>query len=615
MRRGVILAVAVLALLGVLAPPSFAQAPAPAAAPAPKVTINGLIDNVGIWGDNAFDTNFAQKKDSMWAGRTRGVFTITGEVGRAKGVLALEIDMGWGQVSSSESVNTTSGGATSINSSNGAFGSTQRAFQTGGFDIGEDSIGVIEIKNLYVEFPVPLIPLPTIARLGGQPFQVTYKPSVLATTDYPGAWVSTTITPNLKVNFTYAQAEEQDVGYRASAGNSFFRGDDVFLAASVDVTPFQGLDIRPILGYYFIEGNSFQGSRCRVQCGGLPSNGSMVAISQFTGGVTTAANTGNYRINSQENRWFFGLDTRLTAGPFYLDPTVIYEKSNGDVYRNSAGGGFAGCTAATCGATLNAGLTQGFGQRVHQSIDSWLVDIRAGWRLGPLLIEGIAIYTPGDDAQHDSFKSSRVYHGVSADGAYSGSWNEILTPGSVDYFTGNGIAMGENWGLGRYGRRTGGFKVTYSVTPAFDVNFKASANWTDTKVDVDAPTVAGTAVATGSWTTTPCGAWNGVLATTPASFGTIGGATVPAGAGAAAYNACRRSPFGDHRFMGVEIDPGITYRFAPGVTFDMVYAHLFTGSIGAHAFDSSFIDAQGVYRNRVPAKDADFVAARVRYQF
>src|SRR5215510_14298421 len=101
MRRGVTLAVAVLALLGVLTPPVSAQAPA--AAPAPKVTINGLIDNITTWGSNAFDTNFAARKDSLWGSRTRGVFTFTGEIGKAKGVLALGFDYGWGQVSSAES--------------------------------------------------------------------------------------------------------------------------------------------------------------------------------------------------------------------------------------------------------------------------------------------------------------------------------------------------------------------------------------------------------------------------------------------------------------------------------------------------------------------------------
>ena len=259
MRRGLTIAVAVLALLGVLAPPSFAQAPA--AAPAPKVTINGLVDNVNTWGNNSLDTNFASRKDALWASRTRGVFTITGAVGKAKGVLALEIDLGWGQVSSSESVNSNGAGATSITSNSGGVGSPQRAFQQGSFDMGIDAAGVIEIKNLYVEFPVPLIPLPTVMRLGGQPFQVTYKPSALATTDYGGLWMQTTITPDIKFNLTVDQVDENDVGQRASSG-SFFRGDDYFISPSIDITPFKGLDLRPLYGWYYVYGNAAAQSRC-----------------------------------------------------------------------------------------------------------------------------------------------------------------------------------------------------------------------------------------------------------------------------------------------------------------------------------------------------------------
>jgi hypothetical protein len=611
MRRGVILAVAVLALLGVLAPPSFAQAPA--AAPAPKVTINGLIDNISVWGNNAFDTNFAARKDTLWANRTRGVFTITGEIGKAKGVLALELDLGWGTVSSGETVSSVGGGATSINSSQGAIGSGQRAFQTGAFDLNNDTQGAIEIKNLYVEFPVPLIPLPTVMRLGGQPANITYKPNALWGGDYGGLWMQMTVTPNLKWNFAFAQAEEDDVGFRAN--NGFFRGDDYILFTSVDVTPFQGIDIKPFLGWYHIYGNSFNGSRCRINCAGLPANGAMVTQNQFTGatsvnatqsaGTGGTASFGNYRQNSQEERYYFGVDTRMTIGPFYLDPTVIVEKSNVDLYRNQAVGAFAGLGGTTSGgcvsgaATLAGGLCQGFGQRVHQSISSILVDIRGGARIGPLLIEGIVIYTPGDDAQHDSWKDTRVYRAITMDGGYSGSWNEILSPGSVDYFTGNGNDRGSSAGLGRYGRRTIGAKMTYSVTPAFDVNFKATGDWTDTKVDVDAvgsPTL-GSAVANNT-----CGSWNGTLAGSPGA---------PGSAASAAYEKCRQSPFGDHRFVGVELGPGITYRFAPGLTFDAVYAHLFAGP----ALETSYIGFDGTYRNRQSAKDADLVAARVRYQF
>ena len=86
MRRIVVVAIAVVALLGALSPPVSAQAPAP------KVTINGLIDTVTVGNKNANDANYASGADSTWHSRNRGVFTVTGEVGKAKGVLALEID-------------------------------------------------------------------------------------------------------------------------------------------------------------------------------------------------------------------------------------------------------------------------------------------------------------------------------------------------------------------------------------------------------------------------------------------------------------------------------------------------------------------------------------------
>ncbi len=619
MRRGRTIAVAVLALLGVLAPPALAQVPAP------TVTINGLLDNVNTFGRNAFDTNFASAKDHLWASRTRGVFTITGEVGKAKGVLALELDLGWGQASGGESANSAGGGSGTISSSVSGIGSLQRANQAGSFDVGNDVMGVIEIKNLYVEFPVPLIPLPTVARLGGQPFQVTYKPSALATTDYGGVWAQTTITPNLKFNLTFAQFDENDVGFRASSGN-FFRGDDYFLSPSVDITPFKGLDLRPLYGWLYVYGNSGNQIRCRVQCAGLPSNGSMINVNQFGNGSATSLNLtataptlGNYRQNSHESRQFPGTDGRFPTGPFYLAPPFIYEPSHGDVYRNDRFGEKYTSTAEALVASqvsrnqtlAGSALTQGFGTRVHQRINSWLIDVRGGWRLGPLLVEGIVIATPGDAAQHDSFKSSNVYHGVAADGAYGGSWQEILSPGSVDYFTGNGPAQGENWGLGRYGRRMVGTKLTYSVTPAFDVNFKASANWTATQVNTYAPAGASTSTRnlgnfSGSFGATPCSGPNGFMATYTDGFG------------ATAFNAGNQSAFimwsahpsGDHSYVGLEAGPGITYRFALGLTFDMIYSHLFAGP----ALNSAFVDTNNVFQY-VKAKDADLVAARVRFQF
>ncbi|HTG09502.1 MAG TPA: hypothetical protein VK746_01800, partial [Candidatus Eisenbacteria bacterium] len=74
-----------LALVALAAPMAFAQAPAP------KVTINGLIDNVTSYSQNISNYNggLFNRKDSMWYYRTRGRFDIIGEVGKAKGVLGL----------------------------------------------------------------------------------------------------------------------------------------------------------------------------------------------------------------------------------------------------------------------------------------------------------------------------------------------------------------------------------------------------------------------------------------------------------------------------------------------------------------------------------------------
>lgn len=574
MRRIVVVATAVVALLGAFSPPVWAQAPAP------KVTINGLIDTVTIAGTNVIDGNFA-RRDETWHARNRGVFTVTGEVGKAKGVLALEIDLGWGQVGSNESVVSNSG--QTISSSTSAFGSQQQAFQQGAFDLGNDVGGVIEIKNMYVEFPVPWIPFATVLRLGGQPFQTTLKPSTVATTDYGGVWLSSTINPWLKFNFTFAQLEERSVGIRIT--NNFFRGDDWFIMPSIDIEPMKGVKIRPFWGYYEISGNSQALSRCRVECAGLPNNGTMASVNQFTGAVTATTGLGNYLNGGIERRNYWGLDAQTNFGPFYFDPTVIYESSNVPL------------SYVASRPTIVAGLLQGgIENRTVQHIRSWLVDVRGGWRSGPLLLEGMVVYTPGDDAQHDSFHSSKVYHAVSTDNAAYAGWQDILGNGSVDYFTGTAHGMSESHGFGRYGLIRVGGRASYALTPAFTLIGRWVSAWTDTKVDTDAPVgttpTPQTSFATGSYGATPCA---GPGKQTPAN----GGVCLPG-----------QNNRGEERYIGTEFNLGFSYNFAPGLTLDLSGAYLFAG----HAWDTTSVNDQGVLTKN-DATNSKMVAARVRYQF
>src|SRR5437867_8912691 len=100
MRRMLVLSLALMALLGFVAPPDvFAQA----AAPTPKATITGFIDNVGTWTQNmsTSDLNWGRNRDHQVYGRTRGRFDIVGEVGQAKAVFGFEIDSYWGRQASS----------------------------------------------------------------------------------------------------------------------------------------------------------------------------------------------------------------------------------------------------------------------------------------------------------------------------------------------------------------------------------------------------------------------------------------------------------------------------------------------------------------------------------
>ena len=595
MRRIVVVATAVVALLGVLSPPASAQAPAP------KVTINGLIDTVTVGGKNINDGNYASAADSNWHARNRGVFTFTGEVGKAKGVLAIEMDFTWGQSGTTDGAG--AGQVGSNAASNGGFGTGATIpFTNAGADLGVDiANSVFELKNLYVEFPVPWIPMATMMRLGAQPTQVTMKPSVLFTTDYPGVWLSTTINPWLKFNLTYAQIEEQFVGTRASV--QFIRGDDFVVSPSFDIEPMKGVKLRPFWTYFLVQGNTYSLSRCRVQCAGLPSNGTTATITQTNGSVqaTSFTGLGNYRFASTENRHFLGIDAQTNFGPFYFDPTVIYETSNVDVWRTAAAATGAQTTALVAstgpGTSLNTGVSQATGQKVNQSIRSWLVDARGGWRAGPLMVEGIFVWTPGDDAHHDSFKTSKVYHPVSTDGAGWGGWADIMSPGTVDYLTGAAPGINENGGLGRYGIVRAGGRASYALTPAFTVRGGWNSWWTDTKVATDSPVAAAgipTSFATGSYGAVPCSS--------------------PGQQAPASITWCQSQSStgrGTARYIGSEFSVGASYAFAPGLAFDIVGAYLFAGN----ALDSATPSTRTGNLAQNEAADASLVAARVRYQF
>ena len=455
-----------LAILAMAAPMAYAQAPAP------KVTINGLIDNVTSYSQNIANYNggIFNREDRMWYSRIRGRFDFIGEVGKAKGVLGIELDHVWGQAGSNDSTIVSAGAAATT--------AVQTGFGTdGSFDLNTDSRGIIEIKWLYVEFPVPLIPIPATARLGAQPFGAiaSYKLAAYATGDFPGVNVNWQFTPNVKLVTTYVQVEENLTGPTTKTGVSFNgiantqnRGDDFAVIISPEITPFKGLDIKPLLSVFQAQGTT-SGS-ARAGRGGVG-----------TGAGFFANPDGTMRGGIEENRYTVGVDARLRMGPFSFDPTVMYQFGNRGTIGNPA---FASAGVVT-------------GRHYYADISAWLVDMRAGYQLGPLLLEGVLVYSTGNPARSTTLNNVNYYQPLTTDTSYLADWGTQLTSLGIDYLNayneaGSRMAYpGAQIGWDKYGRGQIGFKATYAFTPTLSVMAGANGHWTAEAVDRNSTAVTG----------------------------------------------------------------------------------------------------------------------------
>ncbi len=512
MRRFFVAAVFVVAVFGLVAPPVFAQAPTP------KVTITGLFDQITSTGHNIYDGNFSRTSDREWYARTRFRPDFVFQVGRTKAVLGLEIDLSYGQ--SSANANGAGKGAASPSGKGGA---------TSDSSLNTDVAGVIEAKWLYTEFDLtgkdsllPFIPVMTVARAGLQPFgslanyKVTY-----ANGDFPGFSATTTFAPNLAVDFAYVMVEDELAGQNRGAGanSKATRGDDFAVIVAPEITPFKGLDIKPMYSLFYAEGvtngNARRSATNRFSAGGTTSHADTYRFpgSAYTNGDPTF----------HENRHTIGVDARYRMGPFGFDPTILYQFGHVDNMCNCPNNGAAFTT-----------------RKVEADISAWLVDMQGSFSLGPLLLEARAIYSTGNKARDNLAKSIHYFQPLDQDTSYYAGWANIMALG-IDYFNGGGAALNgfdTQVGYDRYGRAQLGLRATYSVTPALKVYTVVSPTWTAQKVDTDT------------------------------------------GQGGGTRTILNDQSFvkGDSRYIGTEADLGLSWKFAPNTAFDLVGAYLFAGS-------------------------------------
>ncbi len=446
MRRTVAVVACLVAILGVLAPAAFAQAPAP------KVTIVGLFDQVTSGGRNIYDGDFSRSSEREWYARTRFRPDFYFEVGRTKAVLGIEIDLTYGQTIANDGGFPNPGGCGK---------GTQ-----GCLDTNTDVAGLFEVKWIYTEFDLtgkdsllPFIPVPTVARVGGQPYSTlaNYK-VVYANGDFAGFSGRTTFAPNLSTQIAYVQVEDEIAGSnRVARTAANRRGNDHAFILSAEVSPFKGLDIKPLYSYFYADGATAGAARR--------------AIANQQGAVAPV----------EENRHTLGVDVRWRSGPFSLDPTVMFQYGDRTQRVGPAG-------------TIDALMR------------SFLVDVTGGFQLGPLLLEARGAWTSGNEAKDDLRQRVHYFEPLNLDTGYYAGWAAIFALG-IDYFNGGGgtmQSMPTNIGYDRYGRRQLGFRAIYSLTPELSFTGVVSPTWTDEKVDTDTSIVAG-----GASRTAPVAATNG----------------------------------------------------------------------------------------------------------
>jgi hypothetical protein len=418
------------------------------------VTISGLLDHITSTGRNFYDGDYSRDGDREWYGRLRFRPDFQFEVGRTKSVLGLEVDLTYGQAGATDGGfpgNTTGTNAGCKIATNGCLDSNT--------DVG----GVIEIKWAYTEFELtgsnsllPFLPVKTSARAGGQPFAhlATYKVAY-ATGDFAGLSLVTDWSPEVRSNLAYVQLEAELAGSNRGLGPlKLSRGNDFAVIASVDVTPFKGLDVKPLYSYFHPEGTTQAARRNAFNPRTVGGN---------VAGAAAYANAADL----EESRHTFGFDARWRREHWSFNPTVLYQTGTRETQARLASGA--------------TGVSKA-------SMSSWLIDLVGGWQRGSWLVEARTIYSTGNRARDNLAKRISYFEPLSTDTTFGLGWGDILALSSVDYFNGGGSSnagMASNVGYDRYGRAQLLGRAVYSVTPALSVLGRVSPTWTAEAVDTD----------------------------------------------------------------------------------------------------------------------------------
>jgi hypothetical protein len=460
---------------------------------AAELRVTGFIDNVfPHWDSNLSGIdNDPTRKEEFFVGRTRmrNFFNYIAS-DNLRGVFAIEIDQFYGAPSNQARP----GGCVE---GEGTF-----ALEQCGFDNGIDN-NAIEIKQVYVDFRVPQLPLGNRWRLGGRSLNVTpLHDQVLYHMDNGGGDVRFDFSDQASVLMYYTQLEEDLDRFRSSAKV----GEDYLTGATLLLKPFTGLDFHPLFVYFH---------------GHAPFNGLTGSGGPYNAVTEDALNV------ATDARYYLGFDARYRIGNTSIEPGFIYQLGHRKFTSESA--------ALTGVREIDYQAFQAFLQ-VEHSMGAWLFG-------------GIFGYASGDKANSDlnntgigNRKDFKGFRTLGVDGShFFGEWFEIFGTSQVDGVDDRDFRrMGEVSKLERFGWVTLGGKVEYKATDNLILEGSAGGFWTAEK--------------TGCPATFRVGSLDGPC--TGDGMPSTGQTDDPA-----------LNFTGNSRFVGWEVDVGLRYSIMPGLTW------------------------------------------------
>src|SRR6266511_4972404 len=301
--KKVVRAIALLFLGGFLVLPASAA----------ELRATGFFDNIFPHFDrnlNQADLDTTNNHDSLFGGRERSrLFFNLLASDDLRGVFALEID----QVYGAPSRNAT-GSRCVPDAANATTISGQRVllqnFDACGFRNQIDN-NVLELKNLYVDFRVPQLPIGNRWQIGGIPADVTpLHPHLIYTMDSGGGNVKFDFTDQVSLLVHYIQLEEDlDVNSSNTLVNSTItrRGEDYLAGGTLMLKPIPGLDLH-LIGLYGHLHQPFGAT----DLGGTGGSSAWTALPSGTTNIAT------------ESRYYVGFDSRYKLGDLSIEPTFIY---------------------------------------------------------------------------------------------------------------------------------------------------------------------------------------------------------------------------------------------------------------------------------------------------